>query len=67
MLVSLASIIIDAAGIVTKEDNHLNLRKDNGLVSEVFQQHHMLQLKVRDLLHSIQREDVLWFNPFDSI
>lgn len=35
----------DAAGIVTSEKGHLNLRKDNGLVSEVFQQHHMLMLR----------------------
>ena len=35
----------DAAGIVTCEDNHLYLRKDNGLVRDVFQARHMLNLK----------------------
>ncbi|TFJ84810.1 hypothetical protein NSK_003842 [Nannochloropsis salina CCMP1776] len=35
----------DAAGIVTCEKGHLNLRKDSGLVSEVFQHHHMLTLR----------------------
>lgn len=36
----------DAAGIVTTstKDLRLHLRKDNGLVRDVFQQHHMLQL-----------------------
>lgn len=35
----------DAAGIVTSEDRRLHLRKDNGLVKDVFQQHHMLELR----------------------
>ena len=36
----------DAAGIVTTtKDLRLHLRKDNGLVRDVFQQHHMLQLR----------------------
>jgi amidophosphoribosyltransferase len=36
----------DAAGIVTAEQNRrLHLRKDNGLVKDVFQQHHMLELR----------------------
>ncbi len=35
----------DAAGIMTAHDGELFLRKDNGLVRDVFQQRHMLQLK----------------------
>lgn len=35
----------DAAGIVTAEHGRLHLRKDNGLVKDVFQQHHMLELR----------------------
>jgi amidophosphoribosyltransferase len=35
----------DAAGIMTAQDGELFLRKDNGLVRDVFQQRHMLQLK----------------------
>ena len=34
----------DAAGIVTCEDKKFYLRKNNGLVSDVFQSEHMLQL-----------------------
>ena len=34
----------DAAGIVTSDGQHLSLRKDNGLVRDVFQRHHMLRL-----------------------
>lgn len=35
----------DAAGIVTSEGGKLHLRKDNGLVRDVFQNHHMLGLR----------------------
>jgi amidophosphoribosyltransferase len=35
----------DAAGIVTSEHRRLHLRKDNGLVKDVFQHHHMLELR----------------------
>ncbi|KAA3626064.1 MAG: amidophosphoribosyltransferase [Proteobacteria bacterium] len=35
----------DAAGMVTCEGSHLALRKDNGLVRDVFQQRHMLRLR----------------------
>ena len=35
----------DAAGIVTVADGELFVRKGNGLVRDVFQQHHMLELK----------------------
>ena len=35
----------DAAGMVTAERRRLHLRKDNGLVKDVFQQHHMLELR----------------------
>jgi len=35
----------DSAGIVTSEQGRLNLRKDNGLVKDVFQAHHMMELK----------------------
>ncbi len=34
----------DAAGIVTSDGTRLYLRKDNGLVRDVFQRHHMLRL-----------------------
>lgn len=34
----------DAAGIVTSDGQHLALRKDNGLVRDVFQRHHMVRL-----------------------
>jgi amidophosphoribosyltransferase len=35
----------DAAGMVTAERTRLHLRKDNGLVKDVFQDHHMLELR----------------------
>jgi len=35
----------DSAGIVTTEKGRLNLRKDNGLVKDVFQLHHMAELR----------------------
>lgn len=35
----------DAAGIVTAEQRRLHLRKDNGLVRDVFEQHHMVELR----------------------
>ncbi|MDX1433935.1 MAG: amidophosphoribosyltransferase [Gammaproteobacteria bacterium] len=35
----------DAAGIATCENRHLHQRKDNGLVREVFQMRHMLELR----------------------
>ena len=35
----------DAAGIMTAHEGELFLRKDNGLVRDVFQQKHMLRLK----------------------
>jgi len=35
----------DAAGIMTAHEGEIFLRKDNGLVRDVFQQRHMLQLK----------------------
>lgn len=35
----------DAAGIVTSERGRLHLRKDNGLVKDVFHTHHMLDLR----------------------
>lgn len=35
----------DSAGIVTSEKGRLNLRKDNGLVKDVFQAHHMSELR----------------------
>ena len=35
----------DAAGIVTSDRRRLHLRKDNGLVRDVFQTHHMVELK----------------------
>ena len=35
----------DAAGIMTSENGELFMRKDSGLVRDVFQQKHMLKLK----------------------
>jgi amidophosphoribosyltransferase len=35
----------DAAGMVTAERRRLHLRKDNGLVKDVFHQHHMTELR----------------------
>ena len=35
----------DAAGIVTLDGRHLNLRKDNGLARDVFRTRHMIDLK----------------------
>lgn len=35
----------DAAGIVTLDDGHFRQRKANGMVSDVFQQKHMMRLK----------------------
>jgi len=35
----------DAAGMVTADFKRLHLRKDNGLVRDVFQQEHMMQLR----------------------
>jgi len=35
----------DAAGIVTAEGKRLHLRKGNGMVRDVFQTHHMLELR----------------------
>ena len=35
----------DAAGMVTAERRRLHLRKDNGLVRDVFHSHHMLELR----------------------
>jgi len=35
----------DAAGIMTAHEGEIFLRKDNGLVRDVFQQRHMIQLK----------------------
>jgi amidophosphoribosyltransferase len=35
----------DAAGMVTSEQCRLHLRKDNGLVKDVFQSHHMRELR----------------------
>ena len=35
----------DAAGIMTEADGQLHLRKNNGLVRDVFQQHHMMRLR----------------------
>ena len=37
----------DAAGMVTSDGNSINLRKGNGLVSDVFRQHHMQRLEGR--------------------
>ena len=34
----------DAAGMVTSDGVRLHLRKDNGLVQDVFEQHHINQL-----------------------
>jgi len=35
----------DAAGMVVADRERLHLRKDNGLVKDVFQQHHMIELR----------------------
>lgn len=35
----------DAAGMVVADQERLHLRKDNGLVKDVFQQHHMEELQ----------------------
>mmetsp|Transcript_7647 Transcript_7647/g.11971 ORF Transcript_7647/g.11971 Transcript_7647/m.11971 type:complete len:546 (-) Transcript_7647:1957-3594(-) len=35
----------DAAGMVTAENLRLHLRKENGLVKDVFQAHHMMELR----------------------
>ena len=35
----------DAAGIMTAEQGELCVRKGSGLVRDVFQQHHMLELR----------------------
>ena len=35
----------DAAGIVTSSEGELCVRKGSGLVRDVFQQHHMLELR----------------------
>ena len=35
----------DAAGIVTSDQGRLHLRKENGLVKDVFQAHHMMELR----------------------
>ncbi|MBI1300230.1 MAG: amidophosphoribosyltransferase [Alphaproteobacteria bacterium] len=35
----------DAAGIVTQDDGHFFLRKDNGMVRDIFTQNHMLDLQ----------------------
>lgn len=35
----------DAAGMVTADQMRLHLRKDNGLVRDVFQQYHMTELR----------------------
>jgi len=35
----------DAAGMVTTEHRRLHLRKENGLVKDVFQDHHMMELR----------------------
>lgn len=35
----------DAAGIVTSDRGRLHLRKDNGLVKDVFRTHHMIELR----------------------
>lgn len=52
--------LIDAAGIVTSENGKLNLRKDNGLVAEVFQQHHVIKLRVRRGPRCLLVYDVSW-------
>lgn len=44
-----ASSNADAAGMVTYERGQLRLRKDNGLVADVFQAQHMQQLRVGDV------------------
>ena len=46
----------DAAGIVTCHDDKLYLRKDNGLVRDVFQQRHMQPVSYTHLTLPTNRE-----------